>query len=151
MSNAVQIFVLTLSRLISLLVLACLAVHFNCTELSADDDDHFEGAVWRFSMTPKARGLEPVKGRYRVSKHVFYQCSKPKTHEFDTVVGKNHPTGKKTRSVFEDLRAVDENRNWHKGLKGTAHLEMDRFGEWSGRFIDSEGRHWDFQCSRVQE
>jgi hypothetical protein len=141
----------TLSRRTLLFVLAGLAILTGTASVSADDKDQFEGALWRFTMTPKTRGLEPLKGQYRVSDRVFYQCSKPKTREFDKVVGKNHPAGRKTRSEFHDLRAFAEDRQLHRGIKGTANLEMEEFGEWSGRFIDSEGRHWDFRCSRVQE
>lgn len=129
----------------------CFAIISSTASVAADEQDQFDGAIWTFKLTPKTRGLEELKGRYRVSDDVFYQNSKPKSREFDKVVGKNHPTGRKTKSVFTDLRAFDADRQLHSGLKGTAHLEMEEFGEWSGRFIDSEGRHWDFQCSRVRE
>ena len=151
MSMAFSTFVSTSSRWTFLIVLAGLAILTCTASVSADDQDQFEGALWRFTMTPKTRGLEPLKGQYRVSDHVFYQTTKPKTRDFDKVVGKNHPAGRKTKSEFHDLRAFTEDRQLHRGIKGTANLEMEEFGEWSGRFIDSEGRHWDFRCSRVQE
>ena len=151
MSMAFSTFVATSSRWTFLFVLAGLAILTGTASVSADDKDQFEGALWRFTLTPKTRGLEPLKGHYRVSDHVFYQTTKPKTRDFDKVVGKNHPAGRKTRSEFHDLRAFAEDRQLHRGIKGTAHLEMEEFGEWSGRFVDSEGRHWAFRCSRVQE
>jgi hypothetical protein len=117
----------------------------------AQDGDKFEGAVWTFVMTPKGRGPGPLNAAFRVSGNVLYQRSKPRG-DFDKVIGKNHPRGKKqTRIEIDDLRAHDRNRGVHAGLKGTALLTADRRGEWSGRFLDSEGRHWDFKCSRTQE
>ena len=151
MSMALSTFVSTASRSTFLFVLAGLAILTGAASVSADEQDQFEGAIWRFTMTPKVRGLETLKGQYRVSDHVFYQNTKPKTREFDKAVGKNHPSGRKTESVFTDLRAFSKDRKLHGGIRGTAHLEMLEFGEWSGRFIDSEGRHWDFRCSRVRE
>jgi len=127
---------------------------------SADDKDKFDGAIWNFTMTPKrgGLGLEPLKGGFRVFNHVLYQRSKPPREkkeanrdDFDKVVGKNHPQGKRTRVEMKDFRAFDKNMTWHSGLKGSVLLTIDRFGEWSGTFVDSEGRHWDFKCTRVQE
>ena len=148
MSDILRVSGATLSRFALGFILSVVA---NTAVVSADEVDQFEGAIWQFTLTPKSRGLETLKGQYRVSDHLFYQKSKPKIREFDKVVGDNHPSGRKTKSVFKDLRAFDKKRNLHSGIKGTAHLEMEQFGEWSGRFIDSEGRHWDFQCSRMQE
>jgi hypothetical protein len=139
------------SRCTCLLFLAGLMILKGTATVSADEQDQFEGALWRFTMKPKTRGLEPLNGHYRVSDHIFYQTSKPKSRDFDKVVGKNHPAGRKTQSEFHDLRAFTKDRKLHSGIKGTANLEIIEFGEWSGRFIDAEGRHWDFRCSRIQE
>lgn len=114
-------------------------------------EDKFDGAVWRFAMSPKKRGKETLKGAFRVSNNVLYQKETPSDPDFKKVVGKNFPKGKKTRIKFHDLRAFDKSKKLHSGIKGTVLLTMDRFGEWSGRLLDSEGQHWDFKCSRVQE
>jgi|GEM_PF-3388379 hypothetical protein len=39
----------------------------------AKDGGQFEGAVWKFTMTPKLKKLKTLHGRYRVSKDVFFQ------------------------------------------------------------------------------
>ncbi len=151
MSNIAHKLMYSVWRHAAVCLLASLPIIMAAGSITADERNQFEGAIWRFTLTPKTRGLEVLKGRYRVSDDVFYQNAKTKSREFDKVVGKNLPTGRKTKSVFTDLRGFDADRKLHSGLKGTAHLEMEEPGEWSGRFIDSEGRHWDFQCSRVQE
>ena len=126
---------------------------------TADEKDKFDGAIWNFTMTPKRpASAEPLKGGFRVFKHVLYQRSEAprekgvaKRDDFNKVIGKNHPQGKRTRVELNDFRAFDKNMTWHSGLKGSVLLTIDRFGEWSGTFVDSEGRHWDFKCVRVQE
>jgi len=124
---------------------------FSDTKANAQDSDKFEGAVWKFTMTPKKRGLETLKGAFRVSDDVIYQKKKRSDRDFALVVGKNHPRGKRTRIVFDNFRAFSKSRELHAGMKGTAGLTMDAFGKWSGVLIDGQGRHWDFKCSRVQE
>jgi hypothetical protein len=120
--------------------------------VQAQSGDKFDGAVWSFNMTPKRPGPEPLRGQFRVSNNVLYQRSQPsRTAPYDKVIGKNFPNGKRTRVEMEDFRAADKNRSWHGGMKGKILLTMDRPGEWSGTFVDAEGRHWSFQCTRVQE
>ncbi len=120
----------------------------------AQEQGQFEGAIWRFSMTPRPplRGREPLRGVFRVHNHVLYQKSiRSPDAPFDKEIGKNHPNGKKTRIEFHDLRAADRNQNFKGGLSGQVLLSFDAFGEWSGRYIDAQGLHWDFKCTRVQE
>ncbi len=124
---------------------------FSDTKANAQDNDKFVGAVWKFTMTPKKRGLETLKGAFRVSNDVIYQKKRRSDRDFALVVGKNHPKGKRTRVVFEDFRAFTKSRDLHAGLKGTARLTKNEFGEWSGVLTDGHGRNWDFKCSRVQE
>jgi hypothetical protein len=133
-----------------ILAAALLSIGADASPARADDSDRFDGAVWNFVMTPKRRGPEPLKGGFRVFNHVLYQRSTPRG-EFDREIGKNVPKGKRTRVEMKDFRAFDNDRNLHSGLTGNALLTMDRAGEWSGTLIDSEGRHWDFRCTRVQE
>jgi hypothetical protein len=118
---------------------------------AAQSGDTIDGAIWQFEMTPKGRGLKPLRGRFRVSDNVLYQNSQGMRNKFDKVIGKNHPDGRRTRVEFEDFRAADKDRNFQGGMKGTARLKIDRVGEWSGVFTDGEGRNWDFKCTRVRE
>lgn len=136
----------------------------------AQRGDSFEGAVWRFSMTPKVRRKEPMRGVFRVNNYEVFQKEKPDDEAFSKQVGKVEPNGDKTRIVFHDATAFERSRSSGPGakpgsgdgklgsgqgrrteLKGTAALKMEKFGEWSGILIDSEGNHWDFKCSRIQE
>ncbi len=136
----------------------------------AQRGDSFEGAVWRFSMTPKVRQKEKMGGVFRVNNYEVFQKEKPDDEAFSKQVGKIEPNGKKTRIEFHDAKAFEgrpgsgpsakpgsgdgglgAGRGRRTELKGTAALKMEKFGEWSGLFIDSEGNHWDFKCSRIQE
>ncbi len=132
-------------------LLTCLLALAGGAEASPSEGDKFEGAVWKFTMTPKTRGLKILKGQFRVSNNRLFQKTMPSSTDFDKLVGTNAPRGKKTTITFADLRAADKNKNWHHGIKGKVLLTMDRFGKWSGRLIDSQGRHWAFGCTRVQE
>lgn len=117
------------------------------------DGGDFEGAVWRFEMTPKGSrgGGAPLAGRYRVAKHVLYQKRDRQDKDFSKRVGTNRPSGKRTKVEFDGLRAADKDGAFREGIGGTALLTMDRFGEWSGTLVDGDGRHWDFRCTRVKE
>ena len=55
MSMAFPTFVATSPRWTFLFVLAGLAILTDTASVSADDKDQFEGALWRFTMTPKTR------------------------------------------------------------------------------------------------
>jgi hypothetical protein len=131
--------------------LICLAASGPTFGQAKKDAGKFDGAVWTFQMTPKVPGLQPLRGAFRVSNHVLYQKETPEDPDFTKQVGKNHPRGSKTRVEFKDLRAFVRKGVVHEGLSGNVLLTIDRFGEWSGTFIDSQGRHWGFKCSRVQE
>lgn len=101
------------------------------------DGGAFDGAVWRFKMTPKTPGLKPVAGRYRVEGKILYQ--------------KVAAQRGKVKVDFTDFRTFGGRDTPPTHIKGTALLSLDRFGHWSGTFIDGEGRHWDFQCERIRE
>ncbi len=114
------------------------------------DGGKFDGAVWRFTLKPKAPKLSELNGAYRVANDVLYQQEKRGDPDYTQVVGRNYPRRNKTRTVFSELRAVDSQRRVHK-VEGTAALSFDKRGHWSGEFIDGEGRHWDITVVRVQE
>lgn len=115
------------------------------------DGGQFDGAVWNFSLRPKSPGSPNLRGRFRVSDHVLYQKASPEDADFTVQIGKNHPRGKRARVELTNFRAFGPGRELHSGMSGMAMISMDRGGEWSGRFIDSSGKHWDFKCTRVQE
>lgn len=133
--------------------LLCVAVllAFATAESSAFAQDRFDGAIWSFTMSSKKPGGESLSGRFRVSDDVLYQKVSPQARGFRKVIGKNTPNGRRTRIEMEDFRAMNGQGSWQTGLQGKALLTMDRFGEWSGTFIKSDGSHWDFRCVRVQE
>lgn len=116
------------------------------------DGGEFDGAVWRFTLTPKVAGPGQLRGHFRVSNHVLYQKADIKDPNYTKQVGKDNPQRRAhTRVEFTDLRALDKRGVPHSGFKGTVLLKGERFGHWSGSFIDSQGRHWNIQCTRVQE
>jgi hypothetical protein len=121
----------------------------------ADDDDKVDGALWQFGMSPVKKGPRspaPMRGVFRVKGKELFQRSE-RGKEFDKLIGVK--TGFKKRVTFlriDDLRAVEKDtRTAHTGIKGKLTLEFDDLGEWSGRFVDSEGLQWDFKCKRFQE
>lgn len=119
--------------------------------------DRFEGAVWRFHISPKGSRREPVTGLFRVADHELFQKESRDDESKERLVGRNHPDGRKTRMVFKELLVFEKGKTDsdrprpRDRVSGTALLRMDEPGEWSGRFIDSEGLHWDFRCSRIRE
>lgn len=122
------------------------------TGLSQTANDKFEGAIWRFKMTPKQRGLRPLGGIFRVSNSLLFQKHKRRDSGFKKEIGRNYPGGRRARIEFKDLRAFADNGKVQvNGIKGTARLTMDSVGNWSGLFTDGKGRNWDFKCERVQE
>lgn len=116
-----------------------------------DDGGKFDGAVWQFNMKPKSGGAKSMRGRFRVNQDVIYQKATLKDPTFGKKIGTNHPRYPKTKIEVTDLRALDEAGKLHHHIKGTAHLSIDKRGEWSGEFVDADGLHWEFKCTRTQE
>mgnify|MGYP001002968559 CR=1 FL=1 len=116
-----------------------------------DDGGKFDGAVWQFTMKPKTGNAKAMRGRFRVNQDVIYQKATPADPTFSKKIGMNHPRYPKTKIEVTDLRALDEAGKLHRQIKGTAHLSIDKRGEWSGEFVDADGVHWEFQCTRTQE
>lgn len=121
----------------------------------AQAGDEFEGAVWRFSMTPKVRGDKALRGEFRVSDLDIFQKESRDDESFRKTVGKKFPNGEHTKIVFKELYAMrkddEPNRGKRVQLSGTVMLNFDEPGEWSGRFVDGDGHRWDFKCSRIKE
>ncbi len=121
----------------------------------ADDDDQVDGALWQFVMTPVKKGPNsplPLRGVFRVKgKELFQRTGRGK--EFDKLIGVKTDFKKKTTYLrIDDLQAIEkETKKSHTGIKGKLVLSFDDLGEWSGRFVDSDGRQWEFKCKRFQE
>ncbi|MFN7877998.1 MAG: hypothetical protein ACK5PB_21945 [Pirellula sp.] len=127
---------------------------------SAQDGGKVHGALWTFVMTPHDKKLSNRSGMFRVYGTQIYQRSDLNKPGFNKKVGsktqiqaKRNKKGKiigqeKTTIQFTDLQS-DGGR--HTGMSGTVEVIKSRFGEWSGRYIDQDGLHWDFKCSRKQE
>jgi hypothetical protein len=127
-----------------------------------DDTDKVDGAIWRFSLKRTAsRTSETRIGAFRVYGMDLYQPTKPGRvprgadwRKIDSeVVGKKvaqRSSKGKTALSFDKLRTRSDG-TIHDPMKGKAVLEFDEAGKWHGRFIDSDGRHWDFNAERVQE
>ncbi len=151
-----EMFFASIQRIVCL-VATLLVLHLEgSTPLLAQgiDGGKVDGAIWKFTMTPKTAGLEAVNGRYRVSGMTLYQKENPDDQQFKRVVGKK-VAGKKGEHkvgiVFSDFRARIERGSPPVQLNGSAWLKAEKREKWSGTFIDSDGRHWDFQCERIFE
>jgi hypothetical protein len=129
-----------------------------CLGISAEgvgqgrDGGEFDGAVWRFTMTPKLARLEPLRAQFRVNGDRLYQRKTLDDPDFTRLVGKKVAGAKlRVRIEFTDLRAANEQGRFQEGIQGVARLTLDRAGHWEGEFVDSQGRHWNFKCTRIQE
>lgn len=142
-------------RLVIIVAAAVMLNLFTTTEAFGRAGDEFEGAVWQFRMTPKVRGDHALRGAFRVADNKIFQKHDRDDEKFERPAGTNFPRGRTTRIDFKDLDAFKKEggpRSERRvDLSGTATLKMDEFGEWSGRFIDGNGHHWDFKCSRIKE
>lgn len=140
------------SKFVILVLLLTIGIS-GISNAKADDAGEFDGAIWRFHMTPAAKRFgEPMNGAFRVKGKNLYQNTKPRTKDFDKHIGqKTAAKPKKTWLTIDDMRAKPKGGNIVEGIKGKMVLTMDEPGKWSGTFIDSQGRHWDFKCERIQE
>jgi hypothetical protein len=124
------------------------------------DGGQFDGALWTFEMVPHDKHLEKRNGMFRVEGMDLFQKSDIDKPGFDRKVGRKTqikaPKNKKGKIVgperttleFSDLQS---NGRKYTGIKGKVEITKQKFGEWSGRFIDGNGLHWNFKCSRKQE
>lgn len=124
------------------------------------DGGKFDGALWSFSMIPKDKNLEKRTGMFRINGNDLYQRSSMEKPGFDRKMGtktsvkavrnkKGKIVGPQTTTLeFFDLQS---NGLKYTGMKGKVVLKQNKLGEWSGRFVDAEGLHWEFKCSRKQE
>ena len=139
----------------SAILFAMFATGTGTSEAVAQTGHQFEGAVWRFTMAPKFPRAVKRQGAFRVADNKIFQKTKSDDKDFSKEIGVNKPDGNKTRIELKDFRTFEIASGGGLGaqnrIDGTALLKMNRFGEWSGRFIDGDGKHWEFQCSRVVE
>lgn len=131
--------------MIVLLVCASLA-----NRLCGQDGGAVDGAIWTIVLTSKQTDGERLRAAYRVKSNVLYQKENPPEGDFTVAVGQNFPRGKRTLAKFDRL-VLWNGRLEKTTLKGQALLSIERYGEWSGTFIDSSGKHWECRVRRVQE
>lgn len=124
------------------------------------DGGKFDGAIWTFQMIPHDKNLEKRSGMFRVNGLDLYQRSDMNKPGFDRKVGQKvhyaaqrnregKVVGKERTTVkFTDLQSDGRK---YTGMSGTLEVTKSKPGEWSGRFVDGNGLHWDFRCSRKQE
>lgn len=124
------------------------------------DGGKFDGALWTFQMTPHDKNMGTRSGMFRVNGVDLYQRFDMTKPGFDRKVGqkthikaqrnkKGKIVGKERTTIqFTDLQS--DGRKF-TGMSGTLEVTKSKAGEWSGRFVDSNGLHWDFKCARKQE
>lgn len=124
------------------------------------DGGKFDGALWSFTMIPKDKNHEKRTGMFRINGNDLFQRSSMEKPGFDRKMGmktsvkavrnkKGKIVGPQTTTLeFFDLQS---NGLKYTGMKGKVVLKQNKLGEWSGRFVDAEGLHWEFKCSRKQE
>lgn len=132
----------------------------NTTFGQGADGGKFDGALWSFQMIPNDKNLEKRTGMFRVNGNDIYQRSSMEKPGFDRKVGTKTitkaPRNKKGKLVGPETTVIEfsdlqSNGQKHTGMKGKVILTKNKLGEWSGRYIDGEGLHWQFKCSRKQE
>ena len=140
-------------KLTLLTILMGLCILTGPTSAQGQAGNKVDGAIWRFTMTPKFQGAKKMGGKYRVLNNRIYQKADPNADKFSKQVGSNTPKTKKRKAVltFTDLRALDKQKNWHNGIKAKIIIKQKKPGVGVGTMVDSEGRHWDFRCTRIQE
>jgi hypothetical protein len=141
-----------------LLALACSSslLAFPGAAQPQDDKGEWDGALWRFVLTPidgnPHKGV--LKGRFRVEKLKLYQGESGDDKEMTKLVGESNPGPRAkpthTKVTLEDFRARNSEGKVVKGLKGVARLERDDRDHNHGKFIGEKGRHWEMKCTRIQ-
>jgi hypothetical protein len=134
--------------------------HHHVTYGQGADGGNFDGALWSFSMTPKDRNLEKRTGMFRINGNDLYQRSSMEKPGFDRKVGmKTNVTAVRNKKgqivgpqrTTLELFDLQSNGLKYTGMKGKVLITQNKLGEWSGRFVDADGLHWEFKCSRKQE
>lgn len=116
---------------------------------AAQDRGKVPGAIWKYDMSRVASPEVARKGAFRIDGTDIYQPREKKPKKIGTIEGKKNQApqkGDKVKVRFETLRGSDR-----KELKCGGPITWDSLGEVHGRLIDSDGVHWNFKASRVQE
>lgn len=143
--------------LICCLSFAVFAVALPHSAAAQDDIGSWDGALWRFELTPRPgnRHKGNLVGRFRVAGLKIYQSEGRDDKELTKEVGESVPgPGKrptKTTVTVEDFRARNDKKELVKGIKGIARLERIDKDNNRGEFIDKDGFKWTMKCIRVQE
>lgn len=115
----------------------------------ADDGGAVEGAIWQYEMSKVSGKGDARTGRFRIHGTDIFQPRDMTPTKIGVIEGKKRekPTrGDKVKVNFEQLRGSDQ-----RELKCQGPVTFLSFGEVKGRLVDSDGVHWNFRASRVQE
>ncbi len=116
---------------------------------SGEDGGKVQGAIWKYEMTRVADGGKARTGAFRIDGTDIYQPRDKKPTKIGTIGGKKDQIPKKGDKVVVDFNALRGSDN--KELKCKGPVIWNSLGEVEGRLIDSDGVHWSFKSSRVQE
>lgn len=115
----------------------------------AEDRGKVDGAIWHYEMSRVANKDDTRTGRFRIEGTDIFQPRDKKPTKIGNIVRDSNAKPKKgdqVRVEFDQLHGSDQ-----KKLKCSGRITFESFGEVEGRLIDSDGRHWNFKASRVQE
>jgi hypothetical protein len=130
--------------------IACaVVICLTCAAAPAEDRGKVEGAVWQYEMSMVKRNAESRKGRFRINGTEIFQPRDMKPMKIGAILDKPREKpekGDKVKVQFDALRGSDR-----KALNCKGQITFNSFGEVEGRLIDTDGVHWNFKASRVQE
>ncbi len=142
------------------IALFCCTLMPRLASAQGDDGGKFDGAIWTFSMVPHDKNLEKRNGQFRVHGNDLYQRTNIEELGKDRKIGRKTQVkavrNKKGKIVGPEHTTIEffdlqSNNAKYTGMKGKVVLKKNKQGEWSGRFVDQDGLHWNFKCSRKQE
>jgi hypothetical protein len=116
---------------------------------AADDIGKVEGAIWQYEMSRVSGKGDARSGKFLIHGTDVFQLRDMTRTKIGVIEGqkKEKPTkGDKVKVKFERLRGSDR-----KELQCEGPITFISFGEVKGRLIDTDGVHWDFRASRIQE
>lgn len=134
---------------LSIGVASALVICLVAAAAPAEDRGNVEGAVWQYEMSMVKRNAESRRGRFRIDGTEIFQPRDMMPTKIGTILDKPREKpemGDKIKVQFDALRGSDR-----KALNCKGQITFKSFGEVEGRLIDTDGAHWNFKASRVQE
>jgi hypothetical protein len=124
-----------------------------CTGRQAEAQNRIRGkvpgAMWQYEMNQVADASVSRSGKFRITGDNMFQPRNRRPTKIGAIEGQppqKPAKGDKVKVAFDSLRAEDDTE-----LKCRGTITFDSFGEVHGRLLDSDGKHWNFKASRVQE